>query len=182
MSTPAKDERPPHAAAPQPRRAAKAAGGAGLTASSSGPARRLAAAVLEVLAGQRTPGQAALALGLSLPRYYQVEGRALRGLVEACEPRPKGRAASAAEQQLAALRRERERLQRELARQQALLRLAQRAVGLPAPVAAATKEGRRPRRRRPRVRALQVAARLQAEGDAAAPAAVASAAEGAARP
>lgn len=42
-------------------------------------ARRRAAAVLEVLAGARTPTQAAEALGVSLPRYYLLEQRAIGG-------------------------------------------------------------------------------------------------------
>src|SRR5690349_19115081 len=60
----------------------------------SADVRRLAAAVLEVLAGARTPAEAAAALGLTLPRYYHVEGQALRGLEAALaglEPRPAGR-------------------------------------------------------------------------------------------
>jgi hypothetical protein len=54
-------------------------------------AKRLAAVVLDVLAGSRTPPQAAEALGVSLPRYYQLEARALGGLLAACESRPRGR-------------------------------------------------------------------------------------------
>jgi hypothetical protein len=46
-------------------------------AEASAEAKRLAAAVLEVLAGTRGPGEAAVALGISLPRYYQLKGRAL---------------------------------------------------------------------------------------------------------
>ncbi len=53
--------------------------------------KRLAAAILEVLAGVRTPQQAAEALQMSLPRYYQLEARGLHGLLEACVPKPKGR-------------------------------------------------------------------------------------------
>jgi hypothetical protein len=41
-----------------------------------------------------------------LPRYYQLEERALRGLVQACEPAPKGRVRSPASE-LASLRQER---------------------------------------------------------------------------
>ena len=48
-------------------------------------AKRLATAILEVLAGMRTPGQAAQALGMSVMRYYQVEARGVQGLVSACE-------------------------------------------------------------------------------------------------
>jgi len=140
--------------APTQRPASGPAGGAGRDA------RRRAAVLLEVLAGGRTPAQAAQALGLSLPRYYQVEAAALRGLVEACEPQPRGRARSA-EVELARLQRELQRLQRELARQQGLVRLTQRAVGLPppAPPPASKAKGRKPRR--PVARALRAAARLQ---------------------
>ncbi len=56
-------------------------------------AQRMAAAILEVLAGVRTPTEAATALSLSVPRYYLWEQRALEGLVRACEPRPVGKAA-----------------------------------------------------------------------------------------
>ena len=51
-------------------------------------ANRLAVAILEVLAGLRTPADAAAALGISVPRYYQLETRALEGMVTALEPRP----------------------------------------------------------------------------------------------
>ncbi len=57
-------------------------------------AQRLAAAILEVLAGVRTPTDAAAALEISLPRYYLWEQRALAGLVAACEPRPVGQTIS----------------------------------------------------------------------------------------
>ena len=135
-------------------------------------ARRWAAAILEVLAGVRTPGEAAEALAVSLPRYYAVELRALHGLLAGCEPRPVGRVRSP-QSQLQALQKECERLRRQAARQQALLRVAQRAVGLPSATAngktaggkeAGVKKGRR--RRRPRARALRVVERLQ-EGAAA---------------
>jgi len=62
-------------------------GGAALGQEHSREVQRLAAAILEVLAGARTPAQAASALNVSLPRYYQVEARALRGLVAACADR-----------------------------------------------------------------------------------------------
>ena len=95
-------------------------------------------------------------------RYYQLEALALRGLVAGCEPRPRGRVASPATQ-VTALHKEVERLRRELARQQALVRLAQRVAGLPPPPApAASKPGKKRRRRRPTVRALRVAEQLRA--------------------
>jgi hypothetical protein len=129
----------------------------------------LAAAILEVLAGTRTPAQAASALGMSLPRYYQCEGQALRGLLAGCEARPQGRQRSP-DHEVAALRREQQRLQREVARQQSLVRLAQRALGLAPPAAAPAKAAGKKRSRRPTARALKVAQRLQQES-AAAPAA-----------
>src|ERR1700693_1924880 len=60
-------------------------------AGASRDAKKHAAALLEVLAGARTPGQAAQALGLSLPGYYHLETRALGGLVQAFEPPAGGR-------------------------------------------------------------------------------------------
>src|SRR5262245_10649392 len=154
-------------------------------APASRDARQRAAVILEVLAGARTPTQAAQALGLSLPRYYQLENVAVQGLVGACEPVPKGRGRSA-DTQLAALHKQQQRLQRELARQQALVRLTQRTLGLapPAPAPAgktarrAGAKGRKPRR--PVARALRGAARLRQEADAlpVSPAAPASVAEG----
>jgi hypothetical protein len=124
-------------------------------------AKRLAAAILEVLAGLRTPAQAAEATGVSLPRYYQLEAQALAGLVRGCERHPKGRRREPADA-AAALAKENERLRRDLGRQQSLLRLAQRSVGLgpPAPLPA---KGRR--KRKPTTRALVAAARLRAEAE-----------------
>jgi hypothetical protein len=122
--------------------------------------KRMAAVILEVLAGVRTPTQAAEVLQVSLPRYYQLEVRALRGLVEACEPKPRGRQPQAGSTE-AALRRENEHLRREVSRQQTLVRMTQRNIGVAPPVPKAT-PGKK-RKRRPSVRALQMAQRLQRE-------------------
>src|ERR1700674_4418188 len=100
-------------------------GGAGWGKEAGREAQRLAAAILEVLAGVRTPSQAAEVLGVSLPRYYQVETRAMQALVAACAPRPRGPGGSA-DKELTRLRRQQERLERELSRQQTLVRLTQR--------------------------------------------------------
>jgi hypothetical protein len=62
----------------------------------------------------------------------------------------------------AKLRKENERLQRELSRQQTLVRLTQRSMGLPAAAPAAKMVGKK-RRRRPVARALAAAARLREE-------------------
>jgi hypothetical protein len=138
-----------------------APGGVSLGKENSREAQRLAAAILEVLAGVRTPGQAAEALGVSLPRYYHLEGRALRGLLASCEARPPGRLRSP-DKELATLQRQHQHLQRELSRQQTLVRLAQRTVGLtPPPVPAPAAKGSKKRRRRPVVRALAAATHLQ---------------------
>jgi hypothetical protein len=121
-------------------------------------AKRLAAVVLDVLAGSRTPPQAAEALGVSLPRYYQLEARALAGLLAACESRPRGRRPDA-EAELAGARKEVERLRRELVRYQSLVRLTQRTVGVVPPGPA--KVGRR--KRKPVVRAMRRAEQLREE-------------------
>jgi hypothetical protein len=131
----------------------------------SGPSReakRLAAVLLDVLTGSRTPPQAAAALGISLPRYYQLEERGFRGLVAACEVRPRGRQTNI-ETQLHTLTKQYERLKRELVRQQALVRLTQRTVGV-APPAPAKETGKR-RKTKPRVRALRRAERLRQEAE-----------------
>jgi hypothetical protein len=139
-------------------------GGVALGKEASREAQRLAAAILQVLAGARTPGQAAEALGVSLPRYFQLETRAMQALVAGCEVRPRGPGPSAAKE-LAALQRQHERLQRELSRQQTLVRLAQRTIGLaPAKADAAAVGGKgsgKKRRRRAVVRALRAAQQLQ---------------------
>jgi hypothetical protein len=148
------------AKAAAPRQRCKSAGGASLGQDNGKDAQRQAAVILEVLAGARTPTQAAAALSVSVPRYYQLETRALRGLVEACEAKPRGRAPSA-DKELASLRREQERLQRELTRQQSLVRVTQRHIGLapPAPPAKPA-PGKKKRRRRPVARALTAAKQL----------------------
>ena len=141
-------------------RAPKTAGGAKLGQGADASVKRQAAAILEVLAGARTPTEAATALSVSLPRYYQLESRALAGLVAACVPKPKGRVKSPVSE-VAGLRRQNERLQREVTRQQTLVRAAQRTVGLPPPLPA--KAAGKKRRRRATARALGVAQRLQAD-------------------
>ena len=147
-------------------------------AEASPEAKRVAAAVLEVLAGTRGPSEAAIALGISLPRYYQLEGRALTGLLAACEPRRGGRGRRGGTE-LTALRQECDRLRHECARQQALVRAAQRSVGLPPPAPPPPRPvegGRKRRRRRPKARALKVVALLrETAGTAPAAASVGSA-------
>ena len=124
-------------------------------------AKLLAAAILEVLAGSLGPSDAARGLGISLARYYQLETRALAGLVRSCESRRRGRGRSPNE--LTALQKECEQLRRECARQQALMRATRRTVGLAPPAVANSAQEGRKRRRRPTARALKMVAILQNE-------------------
>jgi hypothetical protein len=110
----------------------------------------------------RTPTQAAEALGVSLVRYYVLESRAVQGILLACEPRTLGRQATP-ESALAGLRRECEQLRRDCARQQALVRAAQRSIGLSALPPKPDKNGAKRRKRRPTARALRAVARLRTE-------------------
>jgi len=129
-------------------------------------ARRQAAAILEVLAGVRRPTEAAEILATSLPRYYQLERRALLGLLTACEPVARGPGVDPL-RRMTALERENRQLKRECDRQQALVRATQRSLGLVLPVTKSPGKGkqvetpatggksRRRRTRRPTVRALK---------------------------
>ncbi|MHC4933913.1 MAG: hypothetical protein ACYTGV_17185 [Planctomycetota bacterium] len=112
------------------RRQAPRLGPKALTASPA--AKRVAVVLLEVLSGAKGTQEGCETLGISLNRYYQLETRALQGLLEALEPRPKGRQRTA-EAKLAEQARETHRLSRELSRHRALLRAAQRSLGLRPP-------------------------------------------------
>lgn len=133
------------------------------TLEGSGEAKKLAALILEGLAGVRTPEQAAAAAGVSVQRYYVVETRALQGLIKALEPRRKGRQRGA-EEHLAEALKDKERLERDLRRTQALLRSAQRVIGVQAapPVDKTGKiVGAGKRKRRPVARAVKAVAILR---------------------
>jgi len=140
--------------------------GPGITPGSR-EANKLAIAILDVLAGACLPAEAAAAVGVSLPRYYQLEQRVLDALVKACEPRGKGPRTNPERQRLK-LERQVARLTQECSRQQALVRAAHRTIGLaPAPAKPAAKDGaaRRKRQRKPTVRALSAARRLRAAAE-----------------
>lgn len=125
----------------------------------SSEANRFAVAILEVLAGERTPTDASQALGVTLPRYYQLETRALQGLVAALEPRPRVRQPSP-EGRIAGLEKLLQEARREGLRQQALVRAAQRSLGIRPPVVEMKSNGKdsaKRKRRRPVVRALKAA-------------------------
>jgi hypothetical protein len=133
-------------------------------------AQRIGAAILEVLAGVRSPTDAATALGIAVPQYYLWEQRALQGLIAACQPRRPGEAISQ-RHQIAVLQKEVVQLKQDCARQQALVRATQRTIGLspPAPKSAAKPQGKtagktagkKSRRRRLVVRALRAATALR---------------------
>jgi hypothetical protein len=130
----------------------------GQSADGSREALRLAACVLEVLSGLRSPPEAAAALGVSVGRYYQLEQQAVQGLVRGCEPKPAGRVRSAATE-VGRLRTENEKLKKECLRQQALVRLARQAAALREPSRPAP--GGKKRRARKQSRGQQTATRLE---------------------
>lgn len=194
----AKDLKLAHGAAPSSEKAAAAAplatsasGKKPLGAEATSDARKRASIILEVLAGVRTTVDAAEALKVTLQRYYLLEQRAVEAVVLSCEPRPRGPRVQIAKE-LERSREEAQRLERENARLQALLRTTERAIGVtaprrpqPPPVHTSADGGAAPskrgRRRKPVVRALVAARALTSppsggEGAKAPPAVVASSA------
>ena len=132
-------------------------------------AKRQAAVILEVLSGLRRTEEASSVMRVSLPRYYLLETRALQGLIAALEPRPKGRQRRP-EDEIRVLSRDKDRLQRELHRTQALVRASQRALGIPQVPKEDDKRklddgGKRKRKRRATVRALRAVAALRSGVD-----------------
>ena len=117
----------------------------------SDAARRLSALLLEAWCGVRTTQAASEAMGVAITRFYQLEARALQAVVQAMEPRPRGRQKTTASE-LAGLRRERQKLLREVERYQTLYRAAQRALGVAESRPRPGKDAAGKRRRRPRQR------------------------------
>ena len=148
-----------------------------VTASSQ--ARRIAAVLLEVLAGLRATGSAAKELGVTPMRYYQLEERAIGGLIAACEPRPSGLQPERRDAlELAGLREQVRKQAQELNQARSVLRTTRRQLGVAtAPEPIVVKPGK-PRKdgkpskhkvRRPTVRALTMVRRLlKADASAAA--------------
>jgi hypothetical protein len=142
------------------------------TPQASREAKRIAACVLEVLAGASSPTAAAAALEVSLPRYYVLEQRAIEALVSACEPRT-GRTI-APHREIDLMRQQLARAERDATRYQTLLRMAQRTIGLASaatPSHAKGKGSKAQRTRRPTARALVAARALRSEPANDAPAA-----------
>jgi len=129
----------------------------------SSEANRFAVVILEVLGGSRSPAEAAETLGITPPRYYQLEARALEGFIAALEPRPRVRQPSATSR-IAELEKALSQSQRECLRQQALVRAAQRSLGIRGATAGdgktSGKNAAGRKRRRPAVRALKAAKAL----------------------
>jgi hypothetical protein len=97
----------------------------------SARARAVTVVVLEALSGEVGTTEAAERLGVSLSRYYQLEAKALGGMLKAVEPRTKGPQMTP-QREIQALQAEKRGLEKELRRHQTLLRAANRSVGLPA--------------------------------------------------
>lgn len=119
-------------------------------------ARKTAAVILEVLTGLVRPQDGATAVGVSVNRYYQMERRALEGMVKGCEPKPMGKRRKP-EVLEAELKGRIRRLENEVARHQAIARAAQKAMGILPPKVD-------PKRRKPRrlpVRAVKMVKSLQ---------------------
>ena len=125
-------------------------------------ARTRAAYVLEVLGGRLTPQQAADGLNITVPRYYTLEERAVRGLAAACEPLPQGPAPKP-EQEIAHLSKRCTELENEVIRYQALSRVAHRAIGLDLKAHKGKEKKGKRKKRKPVVRALRASARLKGE-------------------
>jgi len=123
-----------------------------------GVERRRAVLILEVLAGIKGAGDAARELGIVLQGYYNLEDRAVRGLVAACKPKPPGPKRDYP-REVEELTQERDRLQAENARYQALVRASQVSVGLEPDKAPRSKK----RNRRPTVRALRAIDQLESK-------------------
>ena len=119
------------------------------TLSGSVEAKRKAAVMLEALAGLRTTQSASDELDIALARYYVLETRMLQGMIDALEPRARGRKRShEAEMKLQV--EENERLRRELMQLQTLYRATQRALGVKEDREAKKSAARTTRERRPR--------------------------------
>jgi len=158
---------------PKPKRRVKSDGEVRRAAvgRASVEARQLAAVILQVLAGELGTSEASAVLGKSPAQYYKLEVRALEGLLQGCEPRPRGRQRNS-DQELATVKTSHARLERECARLQSLVRLlgktvprkgkSKRRAAKPPVVKteqAKPKKGKT-KRRKGKVRALRLAAQM----------------------
>ena len=109
-------------------------------------AKQGAAVILEVFAGIRGAQEAGEALGISPNRYYQLEARALQAMVNALEPKPRGRQRRP-EDEIAKLTVEKARLEREVGRLTSLVRASRRSLGIASPSKPKKTSGKRSRKR-----------------------------------
>ena len=91
-------------------------------------ARKRTWAVLQVLSGHLGASEAAKSIGVSGARYYQLEKKALSGMLAFLSPSEEGQ--KPAPKRLEKLQKRVEELQEETARQKQLLRMARRVWGL----------------------------------------------------
>ncbi len=101
------------------------------TLQGSKKAKQSLVVILEALSGLCGTSEAAERLSVSLSRYYQLETRALQGMLCSLEPRPRG-PRKGGKGEIGSLKSELKELKRELLRHQSLLRAASRSVGLKA--------------------------------------------------
>ncbi len=97
--------------------------------SGSADAKRKAAVILEALCGLRSTQSASDELEIAQMRYYVLETRMLQAMIDALEPKARGRK-RAVDNEMAKLREDKVKLEREVLRLQALYRVTQRAVGV----------------------------------------------------
>ena len=95
-------------------------------------ATRLTVGILQALSGLKGTTEVCEDLGISMGRYYQLESQALQGMIQALEPRKRGKQATPGTT-IASLEREKQRLAREVRRYQSLLRASHRGLAVPAP-------------------------------------------------
>ncbi len=126
----------------------------------SSGARRKAIVILEVLGGMRSPTEAAEELAIPLPRYYQWEDRAVAGMIIALEPKQRGPRRDP-QKELEEIRGQLEASRKECARYEALLRSAQRSLGLRSDERPPASKKKGKRRRSPRVRALTAIEKIE---------------------
>jgi HAMP domain-containing protein len=129
------------------------------TLQGSRKAKQCLVVILETLGGACTTGEAAERLGVSLSRYYQLETRALQGMLTALEPRPRG-PKKTKDSEIRALKAEKREMARELRRATSLLRAATRSVGAKA-AKPQRKKGAKKKRRRAKARGATVLATIR---------------------
>ena len=102
------------------------------TLQGSDRATKLTVGILQALSGLKATTEVCEDLGISMGRYYQLESQALQGMLQALEPKKRGKQSSP-KSTIESLEREKQRLAREVRRYQSLLRASHRGLAVPAP-------------------------------------------------